>query len=157
MVSDKDAGTLSCMELLDKAVREMSRRVTGIEMVREDVQVKQHSGWDSFFIKTSGDYNAAIVMSAESTVFYGIACSMKKNKDISEKDIEIYVTEYFNIVCGFFISRLNNAKKLKARFRIPEFRKGSQTGDIPADSLDGILQYHCTYGKIQFCGTGLPQ
>ncbi len=142
--------------LLDRSVREITSRVTGIEISRTNFMIHNSSEWDSFFIQTTGDYEAAIVLSAEQPVFYAITQNMKRKGEVLEKDIVICVTEFYNILCGFFVSSLNRTMKLKSRFGIPELKKGQCLQSAGWGSGAVSLRYKCPYGRIQVHASGLP-
>ncbi len=143
-------------DLLDQAVRDIAGRVAGLDLTRSDFVIKNSPEWNSFMIETTGDYKAAIVIGAEEPVFYEIARKMKRNPEVTEKDVIIYVTEFFNILCGFFLSRLNSMMGLKSRFRIPEFIKGQCIQSANMNQGAVRIRYECPYGRIQVHGAGLP-
>lgn len=141
--------------LLDRSVCEMTERVAGLELKASDFVIHNSSEWESFVIQTKGDYMANLVMSAEESVFKEIASRMKRGGEVSKKDIVEYVTEYYNIVCGYFISHLNKLLHVKARFGIPVLKKGISI----RKRLEGhvlCLRYVSQFGRMQFYAEGLP-
>ncbi len=153
---DKTEDQMSVADLLDHSIREITSRVAAIRLSLIHDVSDDPSEWKTFLIRAKGDYAATIIMSAEDPVFYEIARNMKKKSDVSEVDIAVYVAEYYNILCGFFISAFNHRKKLKSRFGIPEFfkRKYIQNANLNPDAVS--LFYQCTYGKVHICASGFP-
>lgn len=142
--------------LFDRAVREMTERVTGIELKATDFAAENSLEWESFIVQTKGDYKANLVMSADESVFREIAGRMKRGGEVSKKDIVDYVTEYYNILCGYFISHLNSFLHVKARFGIPVIKRGL----LIRKKLEGqqalCLMYVSQFGRMQFYAEGLP-
>lgn len=145
----------SLTDLLNRSVCEMTKQVANIDLMLSDFVVEDYTGWDSFIIKTTGDYEATLVMSAQEDVFRQITRKMKRDEDAAVKDIAIYVTEYYNITCGFFVSHLNNILHVRARFGIPEFEKGP-CGIRFRQNHDAItLRYESSFGRLEIYAEGI--
>ncbi len=153
---EKDVEQTSIAQLLDHSVHEITSKVAKMEIKRIPSTSKAVLRWNCFLVRTKGDYRAMLAMSAEESVFYEIARRMKGKSEVSEADIAVYVTEYYNILCGYFISAFNRRKKLKARFGIPEFIKGQhiQGTDLGHESVSFF--YQSAWGLIHICAVGFP-
>ncbi|MCI8453273.1 MAG: hypothetical protein HFE84_01460 [Lachnospiraceae bacterium] len=153
---EKPGDRMPVADLLDHAVCEMTSQIAGLEMHLISAIPEDLSNWKTFLIRVKGDYMATVLMSAEDPVFYEIARNMKRQNEISKADIAVYVTEYFNILGGFFVSAFNRGRNLKARFGIPEYLKRAyiQNTNLNHDAVR--LFYQCAYGKAVVDAMGFP-
>lgn len=141
--------------LLDRAMCEMTERVARMELKATDFVINNALQWESLFIRTRGDYEANLILSAEEPVFREIAVRMRRGREVTKSDIVIYVTEYYNIVCGFLVSHLNTLLNARARFGIPEFQEGFFIQK--KQEKHGIcLKYASEFGQMQLYAEGFP-
>jgi len=64
-----------------------------------------------------GDYNISIYFLAEHSLFLRLARNML-GEEPGEEDVRIYVGEFFNIVCGRFISELINKADISVQLML---------------------------------------
>lgn len=152
------SGTTESMvaELLDRSVCEMTAKMAGLTLTRAALSSDTPRNWLSLIIRTAGDYSASLIMRAEANVFLEITKAMKRASEVTEKDVMIYMKEYFNILCGFFVSHLNSRLHLSARFGIAEFVSGFYSPAENSDIHRILLPYKSIYGKLQLEGANLP-
>lgn len=137
-------------ELVDKSVKCMTKRVTGLEMQRLKIPVKLKQETSSLRICTTGDYRAEIILNAEDSLLLEITRNMKHAENTSAEEVPLYTTEYFNILCGYIISHLNNRLHIKSRFGIPQFTSGFyEQCPFPEKSMEMELFFRCPYGAMR--------
>lgn len=139
------------IELLDYSMRSISKRLVNLNLISADPFYKFQSDACSLIITTTGDYSYTLILHAEKSVVYGIAKTMKHNEDISKEDMVLYTTEFFNILCGFFVSHFNHALHLKGRFSVPSFFStwSSADTDLPSENQWIHLTYQSSFGFLQ--------
>lgn len=105
---------------------------------------------NTLVVTAKGDYCLTIAFYAESHVLRGITENMKRGATASDTDIEIYTTEYFNILCGHVITNVNKAAHTSARFGIPKMVKGCYMDDTPFGAqIRQELFYDCGFGPVK--------
>lgn len=134
---------------MDAAVKDVSRRVAKLEMVNTDSAEIDMLDAISLVITTKGDYCLTIVFYAGSAVLRAITENMKREATTSNDEIVIYITEYFNILCGHIVTAMNRMASTSARFGIPEIVKGSYFSkeDSKKEECQEFF-YHCPYGTV---------
>lgn len=144
------------IQLTDKAICRMTDQIAKIQVVRTCTSEFDSVECCSLVLKTSGDYEALLILSAEDTVFREIARRMKRADKLTQEDITVYTTEYYNMLCGFLISHLNHTLGLKSRFGIAQLMKECYIRNTY--TKDGYIKlfYECPYGKLEFQSIGLP-
>lgn len=154
--SEKKIDPSAMIDLVDRAVLEMTERVSKLNLTRMESLDLNMNQCSSLTIETSGDYHAKLTMYVENSLLEEITRNMKRGEEPSPEDIIIYTTEYYNILCGFLISHLNSNHKLNSRFGIPRFAADCSK-ETCKQRNDGVSTfYRCEYGVLQFQGIGLP-
>lgn len=115
--------------MMDRAVLEVSKRVAKLQFKRLEGQEFHLKPAGSLLIQTEGDYRCALLLSVESNILKEITKNMKRQSQVTQEDIVVYVKEYYNILCGYFISHLNTRFHLKTRFGIPQFLAKNDSGE----------------------------
>lgn len=140
-------------DIMDSAVKDISKRVA-----RLTVQIADRQDWhaeDSYSVLATiqGDYNLTIVFCMEANMLRTITENMKHGMEASEEDIPVYITEFFNILCGHIVSAMNTKCHCKARFGIPKLICGIYepeiTQDFPYPQCRHEYFYHCDSGIIR--------
>lgn len=139
---------IDILEILDTAVKDISKRVAKLDMLNTDSAEINIEGASSLVSTTKGDYCLTIIFYTEDRVLRAITENMKHGATTNDADIPIYTTEYFNILCGHVISTMNNKAHTAARFTIPRIVKG-QCENIDTQSLRQELFYNCSYGSVK--------
>lgn len=70
-------------------------------------------------IHTRGPFEAGISCCMEESLYQAVLNGMTNGKEVSSRETVLYTTEYFNIVCGNAISRINNKIKAPSRLHVP--------------------------------------
>lgn len=138
------------LDFLSTTAINITQKVTGLELRPSERVSLEASDVASFSVRTSGGFRISLVLCAQLKVLREITKRMKRQDEVTSGDVEIYSGEYFNIVCGVFLSHVNNTQHTKTRFNIPCFTEGF----YPARSLDtnnwSVLPFKCPYGFLEF-------
>lgn len=110
-------GTQWVVQMAEVLVREILELMSGI-------QLRHHSPWkndtgekrlEAIYGFVDGDYQIKLCFFAEPSLFFRLAKNMTGNEPQRDEAQE-YAMEFFNILCGRFISELYKATKTSARF-----------------------------------------
>lgn len=126
-------------KVIDEAAVDITKRMAGVELKPGKRKSLEDTG--VIRIRTTGTYDLSLSYVASASVFQAIADSMKRAPAVDMEDVSVYVKEYFNILCGRIISRINRETKHSARFGLAEFEYPFQT---PAEP-DGEILIELTY------------
>lgn len=110
---------------LDSAVRDVTMKIARLNLTTISPAEFRAGDTSSLVSKVDGDYSMILVFCADAHVLYAITRSMKHGEPCDEQDVEIYMREFFNILCGRIVSMLNNDTHSSSRFNIPQLLKGS--------------------------------
>lgn len=141
----------SFLDFLSTTAIDMTKKIADLELhpAHHRMQEWEASDVASFSIRTSGGFRILLVLCAQRELLREIARRMKRQDKVTSGDVEIYSGEYFNIVCGTFLSHVNNTLHTRTRFNVPCFTEGF----YPAKSLDtntwDILPFECPYGVME--------
>ena len=140
----------SYLDFLSTTAINITKRIADLELVPAERVPLEASDVASFSVRTSGGFRISLVLCAQLDVLREITRRMKRRDVVTSGDVEIYSGEYFNIVCGVFLSHVNNTQHTRTRFNIPCFTEGF----YPARSVDTnswfILPFKCPYGVLEF-------
>lgn len=137
--------------LLEESICEMTSRVGRIGLVRTDEMHRQLRSCNTLLLRTTGDYEALLLLSMEDSLVRAIVQNMKHGKDVEEEELRIYIVEYYNILCGYFISHFNQRQGLKARFGVPQLVYGHCVSGISIANAEIRICYNSQYGLAEFC------
>jgi len=68
------------------------------------------------FGETIGDFNIQMRLQADLNLFMRMACNMIGMEPKDQTEVEEYATEFFNIICGRFVSKICDLTGQSARF-----------------------------------------
>lgn len=137
-------------DIADEKTKHIFERVGGMTLKSTEADVKPAKNACSFSVKTTGDYCMNIVLHAEYEIFRSVAVNMKRGGVVKDSDINIYITEFFNILCGHIISAINKKYTCSARFGIPDMVKGYyQGGNSGKLQHRKKLTYLCSNAAIE--------
>lgn len=146
--------------MLDQSFGEVTGRVTKQEVYQIQGPVCLSGECSFLWVHTFGDYESVIALTAERTFFRKAAGAMKRGASVPEEEMEVYVTEYFNIFCGRFLSGLNSCLHTKTRFGIPRFAGGEFVREKEEKCVSGRrnlqLFYRSSCGMLRLDGLQLP-
>lgn len=134
-------------EILESAICDITQRLSGISLEKAITADKISSEIASLCAVTSGSYQITIICHGELQLFRRIAEKMKRRPIENDDEVEMYLKEYFNIVCGHVISRVNSATKESARFGIPQYHRGFYYADGCRDAVVE-LSFHSNDGRL---------
>lgn len=141
---------LDILEILDTAVKDISKKVAKLDMLNTDSAEINTEGSSSLVTTTNGDYALTIIFYTEEPVLRAITENMKRGQAANAEDIPIYTTEYFNILCGHIITNMNKKSHTSARFGVPRMVKGQCNEETQSELHDKQeLFYNCSYGPIK--------
>ena len=112
--------------IVDQTVVHVTDKVAGILLrPSPDSRCLPDQGWAAISIAITGmeDGPFTLYYRAEPHVFRAIAEKMKRRPVDDEQDMAVYLKEYFNILCGHIISRINRETKSSMRFGIPTYHE----------------------------------
>ena len=100
----------SFLDFLSTTAIDMTKKIADLELhpAHHRMQEWEASDVASFSIRTSGGFRISLVLCAQRELLREIARRMKRQDKVTSGDVEIYSGEYFNIVCGTFLSHVNN-------------------------------------------------
>ncbi len=141
---------IDIQEILDDAVRDITKRLAGIDLERAHSSLLDDEDEDvaSLYTATTGSFQIKVVCHAQTRLLRYIAEKMARRPVEDSEMEEVYVKEYFNILCGHVISKINRLTNGSARIGIPEYYRGFYVVD---DYPDGLLEvsYKSIAGNFQ--------
>lgn len=129
--------------IVDCTVRDITKRMSGIHLIRTDKEPwTLDNAVSSLVTEVAGDYSFTVTCCADNKLLHTIAEHMKRSP-VSDDEVGIYTTEYFNTLCGHVVSQINHLNQASARFKVPQFIEGPDNAhkdaffDIHYESVDG--------------------
>jgi len=112
----------SIQDLLDEVIKDITKRMAGIDLERATDNVLPSDGKISALIaEVSGPDGFTLVYNAENALLWEIAQKMKHRPVEDMDEVGEYTREYFNVICGHVISQLNRQNKSTLRFALPQY------------------------------------
>lgn len=137
------------MDIVNRAVKEITLKVAHLEMRQQNQAGNEDTKSMSLVAAAKGDYTLVMIFHASIQVMRAIAVNMKRGQPPDDSDIPIYITEYFNILCGRIVSAYNQASHASARFLIPEIMdQEGEEGVLNQNSQINELYYECEEGPV---------
>ena len=121
-------------EIFDQVVRDITRREAGICLAPGEAEPSGEV-FTVYAVFERG-FDTCLSMSAEAAMFVRLTRGMMQREDVTDRDVEDFTKEYFNVLCGHIVSRLFRETRGPARFRPPVFRRGRY---VPEDHLRHIV------------------
>lgn len=106
----------------DQVIREVTQKTGGIRLTpggrppRGDVCTVTA-------IFESG-FHTSLALCAETSVFVRLTQHMMGVQRVTERDVEDFTKEYFNILCGHLAGLLFRPSRIASRFGVPSFYRG---------------------------------
>ena len=109
-------------EVLDKITQEVTEMVAGIRLYQAVITPGEktctvHADFHSGF-------QCGLSMCADLALFTRLTQYMMQQEEIQQQDIEDFVKEYFNVLCGHIAAGLFQATMIASRFDVPSFHTG---------------------------------
>ena len=121
-------------EIFDQVVRDITRREAGICLAPGEAEPSGEV-FTVYAVFERG-FDTCLSMSAEAAMFVRLTRGMMQREDVTDRDVEDFTKEYFNVLCGHIVAQLYRETKVPARFSPPSFRAGRY---IPEDHLRHIV------------------
>lgn len=122
---DKQAVNIADISVIvNNAVQDIFKKVAGMPVQSVSCQDMSEGDLWSLVITTQGDYHMTVILCANYGTLCSIAQNMRHGMPASDSDVPIYITEFFNILCGRVVSAINMKTHSTARFGIPRLNKG---------------------------------
>lgn len=108
--------------LLDDAVREVTEQLSGVclspggEPPGEDLC--------TVFIAFRRGFRSSLSLRADTALLARIAQEAMGAETVTPQDLEDFIKEYFNVLCGHIAAILYRNTKIAARLSVPLFRRG---------------------------------
>lgn len=112
-------------QMADVLTCEIIDVMSGIHLVRCPRSMMKSVEMDVVHGEVDGEYQMRLRFSAEPRMFERLARNMIGSEPESDEEIQEYATEFFNVLCGRFVSELSLISKTKARFYPTTFGKRS--------------------------------
>ena len=143
---------IDIQKILDDAVRDITKRLAGIDLERAPSSLlEEDDDIASLYTATTGSFQIKVVCHAQTRLLRYIAEKMARRPVEDSEMEEVYVKEYFNILCGHVISKINRLTNGSARIGIPEYYRGFYVvDDCPGGMLE--VSYKTIAGNFQVEG-----
>lgn len=112
-------------EMLDRAVREVTRRTAGVELFK--TQEPPSGDLCTVYITFKNGFQSSLTLWGNISLLARMARSALREEHLTRQDLEDFSKEYFNILCGKIAALLFQATKVPARFSVPVFYRGRYT------------------------------
>ena len=91
-------------EIFDQVVRDITRREAGICLAPGEAEPSGEV-FTVYAVFERG-FDTCLSMSAEAAMFVRLSRGMMQREDVTDRDVEDFTKEYFNVLCGHIVSRL---------------------------------------------------
>jgi hypothetical protein len=123
-------------------VRDILKQMAGIQIQRlPQIPDVADGSMDVVCGHIYGDYHMEVQLRAQPQVFSRITRGIGGHEPEDEGEVEEYATEFFNVVCGRFISEICNRKHIFMRFNPPEYQKAARRSDLAVYKIACILPF----------------
>lgn len=109
-------------KLFDESIRDVTKRAAGINLYQGGAPPERDVFTVSAYFESG--FRTSLSMCAEKSLLIRITQGMMQEEDVTDQDIEDFVREYFNMVCGHIVACMFSATRVAARFSIPSFHHG---------------------------------
>ncbi|BCN29645.1 chemotaxis protein CheX [Anaeromicropila herbilytica] len=117
--------TMSTIEnIFNQSFVDITKKVALLDIIEETPTHSEIEDLYSGIIITNGVYNSILICTMHESVMKEISKGMNNGKKVDSEDIELYVGEYLNIVCGNALTQINNLAGKASRLSVPVIIKG---------------------------------
>ncbi len=110
------------VEIFDQVIREITQQETGL--ILRPVRAELGGELCTVHAVFNRGINASLSLLAEMSTFVQLTRCIMQTQEVTPQDVEVFMKEYFNVLCGHIVSRLYQETKIPARFSIPVFYHG---------------------------------
>ena len=108
--------------VFDRVAREVTREATGICLYEGDIEPS--GTLCTVYSEFRRGVDTSISLCADAALFVRLAQGMMQREDVTQKDVEEYSKEYFNILCGHIAAGVHQETHVSPWFTPPEFYYG---------------------------------
>lgn len=118
-------------QLAKELLCEIMDQMSGIHLseVSDDTEQFKMQHRDAVYGETTGDFILLMSLVADRKLFERMAEGIIGDRPTDQVEVEEYTTEFFNIVCGRFISELYNMTGQSARFLPSTYKNTTDRAD----------------------------
>lgn len=109
-------------KLLDAAVREVTEKTTGIQLFQGGKPPSED--FCTVHIAFRKGFRSSLSLCADTSILTSMAQNAIDVEEITSQDMEDFVMEYFNVLCGRIAALFYRATKMRSRFSVPAFYRG---------------------------------
>ena len=101
--------------MAERMVCEIARNMSGVHLATAVTQeLKENKQLAGVYAQVGGDYTFQVQFLAEEELFVRLAKNLMGD-DLTPEDVQDYAVEFFNTLCGRFVSEIINETHIKAR------------------------------------------
>lgn len=136
--------------IFNNSFLDVTKRVAHIEIIENTPNKDEIDDLYSGIIITKGIYNSVIICSMQESVMREISKGMNNGKKVDNEELELYVGEYLNIVCGNALTQINNMVGKASRLSVPVIIRGTyeKNNEMHYEQLVEFC-FSCWYGNIR--------
>jgi hypothetical protein len=108
--------------LAQRLVCELFEQIAGIPLRCQTEEGTSETEMDAVYGLIQGDCSMRVQLCAHPQMFYRLACNLNGGEPGSPEEVREYATEFFNVLCGRFVSEICGATHSKARFDPPRYQ-----------------------------------
>lgn len=122
--------------LIDEVIQELFWQVAEMRLQQCDCSNIGAEDLCTVYTTFNGGYKARFSFCAERSMMKRIAGNMAQEPVTDPEDIEEYMKEFVNVICGHIVGFVFRKTKTAARFHCPQFAEGYY---IPPDDNDDTI------------------
>lgn len=123
--------------MAEELVCEIARDMSGVQLsiaVTQDLKDRPLAG---VYAQVGGDYTFQMRFLAEENLFIRLAKNLMGD-DLTLEDVQDYALEFFNTLCGRFISEIINETHIKARLLSIRYELSSLKEDVLQEAVQSV-------------------
>ena len=109
-------------EMLDRAVREVTRRTAGVELFK--TQEPPSGDLCTVYITFKNGFQSSLTLWGNISLLARMARNSFHEDAVTPEDVEEFSKEYFNVLCGKIVGAMFRATQVSAHFGTPVFYHG---------------------------------
>lgn len=130
-------------QMAELLVCEITELISGIQLKRTTAPAQEPAGkkWEAIYGFVDGEYQIELRFLAEHSMFFRLAQNMMGSEP-EDSEVEEYAMEFFNVLCGRFISEIYTVADRPVRFIPIRYEL------VPDAAILGAQESLCT---VHFC------
>lgn len=126
--------------MAEQMLLEITEEMAGIHLTTVETKEREVR-MDGVCGRTDGDHRMRFQFRAEPGVFYRMAKNMIGDEPTDTEEVQEYAVEFFNVLCGRFISEIHQATKSSARFAPTHYEEGPKLTFLDGEEQLVRLQF----------------